>query len=100
MKRPLIASSCTILLYTSFALLAEDSTDGKREAMFPRFDTNGDGVISKEEWMSSKGAQKNTERAQKKFTQMDKDGDGNLSKEEFLAPAGGKATGGAADGEE
>ena len=100
MKRPLLASSCAFLLVTSPALQAEDSSDAKRESMFSRYDTNGDGVISKEEWMSSKGGQKNPQRAETRFKLLDKDGDGNLSKEEYLARAGGKATGGAADGEE
>ena len=90
MTRPLLlASSCAILLLTSPALLAEDAAPDKREAMFKRFDTNGDGVISKEEWMASKGAQKNPERATKRFTSLDKDGDGNLSKEEYIRASGG-----------
>jgi len=50
--------SCAILLLTSPALHAEDAAPDKREAMFKRHDTNGDGSISKEEWMSSKGAKK------------------------------------------
>lgn len=90
MTRPLLlASSCAILLLTSPALLAEDAAPDKREAMFKRLDTNGDGSISKEEWMASKGAQKNPERAGKKFTSMDKDSDGNVSKEEYTKVSGG-----------
>jgi Ca2+-binding EF-hand superfamily protein len=101
MTRPLLlASSCAILLLTSPALLAEDAAPDKREAMFKRLDTNGDGSISKEEWMASKGAQKNPERAAKKFTSMDKDSDGNVSKEEYTKVSGGGEKSDTTDGGE
>lgn len=96
----LLASSCAILLLPSPALLAEDAAPDKREAMFKRLDTNGDGSISKEEWMASKGAQKNPEQAAKKFTSMDKDSNGNVSKEEYTKVSGGGKKSDATDGGE
>lgn len=43
------------------------------EAKFKKEDANGDGLISREEYMKV---------AEKKFGKIDKNGDGNLSKEE------------------
>jgi Ca2+-binding EF-hand superfamily protein len=59
-----------------------------------------DEPISKEEWMASKGAQTNPERAGKKFTSMDKDSDGNLSKEEYTKASAGGEKSDATDGGE
>ena len=63
------------------ATFAADSEGGKhygehKGKMFEKHDTNDDGVISKEEFMSE---------AEARFAQMDSDGDGNFSKEEAEA---------------
>lgn len=81
----------TILLATALValapamLLAQDSTGGygargghHGEDMFKRWDTNGDGVISRDE-ANAAGA----ERVAKMFDQLDKNQDGQLSQDEL-----------------
>jgi hypothetical protein len=53
------------------------------EKAFARKDANGDGKLSKEEFMAK---QKDAEKAEKSFKNKDKDESGDLSKEEFAAP--------------
>lgn len=57
------------------------------EEIFKHLDTNSDGSISKEEFLAGPRAQKDPEKAGKRFDELDKDKDGKLSKEEFLAGA-------------
>jgi hypothetical protein len=52
---------------------------------FKKLDTNGDGKLSKEEFMASKHAQKDPAKAEAQFKKLDKDGDGFLTLEEFSA---------------
>lgn len=90
-----LGATCAILLSTHSALQAQDSSKDakakKRAAAFERMDTNSDGSLSKDEFMTTKGAKENPEAAGKNFASMDKDGNGSLSKEEFTkAPGGGK----------
>jgi hypothetical protein len=58
-------------------------------------DKNGDGFISKEEFMATDGAKKDAEKAGKRFSQIDKDGDGKISADEqkAAAPKGKKGEG-------
>jgi len=60
------------------------------EAQFKKLDTNGDGKISKEEFLASKHAQKDPAKAEAQFKKLDKDGDGFLTLEEFSARGGHK----------
>jgi hypothetical protein len=98
-----------LLLSASLALAAEGDKPGKPgkppgeggdrprpnpEEMFKKADTNGDGSISKEEFLATPRAKENAERAEKMFTAKDKDKDGKLTKEEFAArPDGGRKPG-------
>lgn len=73
---------------------------GNPEEMFKKADTNGDGTLSKDEFMATPRAQEDTERAEKAFGMRDKDKDGKLSKEEFAhRPDGGRPPGGRPDGD-
>jgi Ca2+-binding EF-hand superfamily protein len=95
-----LVTACAVILFTHSALQAEDSQEAKKESAFQRYDKNSDGSVSKEEFMSSKGAEKDPERAEKKFASMDKDGNGSLSKEEFTKAPGGEKKAGGKKGEE
>jgi Ca2+-binding EF-hand superfamily protein len=79
-----------LLVATSFSYGADEKKADKPkadpEAMFKKADANGDGKVSKEEFL--KGA-KDAAKKEAQFTAKDKDKDGSLSKEEFTA-AGGK----------
>jgi len=55
------------------------------EEMFKRLDKDGNGSISKEEYMASPQAKKDEAKAAERFGKLDKNGDGSLSKEEFAA---------------
>lgn len=79
-----------LLVATSFSFAADEKKEGDKPkadpaAMFAKKDANGDGKVSKEEFL--KGA-KDAAKAEEAFAKKDKDKDGSLTKEEFAA--GGK----------
>lgn len=71
------------VLFVSLAVLASPATAGHHKSgegkkdRFAKTDTNGDGVISRDEFMA---------RAAKRFEKMDANGDGSLSKDEMKRP--------------
>jgi hypothetical protein len=75
---------------TSFAVAADKPDKGDPEAAFKKLDTNGDGTVTKEEFMASKKAQKDADKAGKHFEKLDANKDGKVTKEEFLAVEKGK----------
>lgn len=62
-----------------------DRPRGNPEEMFKKADANGDGSLSKEEFLATPRGKENPERAEKMFGAKDKDKDGKLTKEEFAA---------------
>ncbi len=82
MKRTLLLSMIAAGLLTSPLAFAEGGKDGGPDGkhhkgqMMEEVDTNGDGAISKEEFMS---------KHEEHFSKVDADGDGSLSKEEMKA---------------
>ena len=58
---------------------------GTPEERFKMLDKDGNGSISKEEWMASPFAQKDATKAGEIFTRLDKDANGSLTKEEMAA---------------
>ncbi len=95
-----------LLLSASLALAADgdkpkkpggDAGKGPRgnpEAVFKKADSNGDGSLSKDEFLATPRAKEDPAKAEKIFAAKDKDGDGKLSKEEFSArPPGGDKPG-------
>lgn len=94
MKLNLILSALLVSASLSFAAdepkkpaTGGDKPKADPEAIFKKKDANGDGKISKEEFV--KGA-KDAAKAEAAFTAKDKDKDGFLSKEEFMAKGPGK----------
>jgi Ca2+-binding EF-hand superfamily protein len=53
------------------------------EQMMKALDMDGNGSISKEEFLASPGAKKDAAKAEERFGKMDKNKDGSLSKEEI-----------------
>lgn len=65
-----------IIMFTAAAVLlfgAEAIAGGHTEEAFFKKDANGDGVVSKEEYLKS---------SEEKFAKMDADGNGSITKEE------------------
>jgi len=103
-----ILTLCALAICGAFTLHAADGDkprkpgegkpgEGKRnpEEMFKKLDSNGDGAVSKDEYLAAPFAQKDKAMAEKRFGAQDKDKDGKLSKEEFAARGeGGKRPGG------
>lgn len=56
---------------------------GNPEEMFKRLDKDGNGSISKEEFLASPQAKKDEAKATERFGKLDKNSDGSLSKEEM-----------------
>ena len=69
-----IATSLIVVTMTATPLLAQQGPGG--QGHFKEMDTDGDGQISQEEWVSHQ-----TER----FTEIDTDGDGYASEKEMEA---------------
>jgi Ca2+-binding EF-hand superfamily protein len=77
MKKILMLSAAVLALQAIPALAQEHGDKGARGAkMFEKQDTNGDGVITEEEFVA---------RAKEHFTMMDGNKDGKVTKEESEA---------------
>lgn len=73
--RTLLALTALAVAITASPAGAEDHKDGKHD-MFAKHDTNGDGVVTKGEFM---------QHAEAKFAEMDADGNGEISQDEAKA---------------
>lgn len=95
-----ILTLCALAICGAFTLHAADAPkkgegkpgEGKRnpEEMFKKLDTNGDGSVSKDEWMAGPMAKRDAAKGEERFKSLDKNGDGKLSLEEFKAGGGKK----------
>lgn len=89
----IILTLCTLAIAGALSLNAADEPKkpgGDKpklnpEEMFKKLDKNGDGSISKEEFLASPGAKKDPAKAEERFKKLDKNGDGKLSLDEFKA---------------
>lgn len=88
-----ILTLCALSICCAMTLRAADETakkpgDGKHvapEEVFKKLDTNGDGFLSKEEFLASPRAKKDPAAAEKRYAELDKKGDGKVTLEEFKA---------------
>ena len=75
--KKLLTFSAVVLAFSTAPVLAGNSDEAKKGhgsgGMFEKHDLNGDGVISKDEFLK---------QAENRFSQMDKNGDGSISKDE------------------
>jgi Ca2+-binding EF-hand superfamily protein len=76
-----LALTAVLLTFSAAPALADHHGEGKKGKMFEKHDTNGDGVISKAEFLN---------HAEERFAKMDVNGDGEVSKEEGKAARAAK----------
>ena len=77
--KKLMMLSAAVLAFSSVPALADHHGEGgKKGEMFSKHDTNGDGVISEDEFLK---------HAAERFSNIDADGDGRVSKEESQSRA-------------
>lgn len=81
MRKQLLFTTLALTLVAAPAFAQDDAAkDGHKghrgEKMFEKHDTDGDGVISKTEFLT---------KAEERFTKMDQDGNGEVTKEEAEA---------------
>jgi len=75
-RKHIIALGAVALMLSASPVLADDHGGEGKGGPFVKHDTNGDGVISKSEFLS---------HAEERFKKMDADGNGEVSKEEARA---------------
>jgi Ca2+-binding EF-hand superfamily protein len=89
MQKPILIAALAAVLSLPIALHAAD--ENKKKGGFAAVDTDGDGKISKAEFVAySKNRGMDEKAATARFDELDKNKDGSLSKEEFAAAGGGK----------
>ena len=101
-RRNVVWTACMLLFTYSLSAVAEDivtfATGGyarglRTHEIMAKIDTNGDGMISKDEWIAFQ---------EKTFTMLDKDKTGKLNAKQFISDSGDElasfATGGYARG--
>jgi hypothetical protein len=82
------AALCSVLLASCETNQPQRGGRGQqpdRKTMFTRLDTNGDGVLTRQEFMAGPNAQRNPDQAPQVFRRMDRNGNGTLSRQEFVA---------------
>jgi Ca2+-binding EF-hand superfamily protein len=84
MNKTCAATVCLAIALPLATLHAQQNAD-PADSRFERLDTNGDGLLSKDEWIQSKNARQDPKRANKRFARMDQNSDGQISQKEFLA---------------
>jgi hypothetical protein len=80
-----ILTLAALFLSASLVSAADKPGKGDPEAAFKKLDANTDASVSKEEYLASKKAQKDTAKATKHFEKLDANKDGKLTKEEYVA---------------
>jgi Ca2+-binding EF-hand superfamily protein len=86
MKNRLITLAAVAALLAMPAVYGQDEKPKAKHNPMAA-DKDGDGFISKDEFMATASAKKDAEKAGKRFSQIDKDGDGKISADEMKAAA-------------
>lgn len=73
------AALASMVTFSGHAFADNHGGEGQKGAKFAKHDTNGDGVISKSEFLA---------HAEERFAKMDADSSGDLSKDELKAARG------------
>lgn len=89
-KHILIAATAALL---SLPLALNAAADGKKKGPFVVADTDGDGKVSKTEYVVALKGKLEKAAAETKFADLDKNKDGSLDRQEFNAGAGEKKGG-------
>jgi Ca2+-binding EF-hand superfamily protein len=87
-----IITLLTIAGLATFSFSAEgDAKNGEKgkgkmnpEEAFKKLDKDGNGSVSKEEFLASPAAKKDAAKAEEMFGKRDKNKDGSLSKDEYI----------------
>lgn len=79
MRKTMMLAACAAMLTTTAGAIAHagEGHHGKKHDMFKEHDVNGDGVVTKDEFLSA-----SQKRAEEMFSKMDADGNGSITKEE------------------
>lgn len=86
MKKSILSLSLITLFSLSSNALFADASEAKTKRFKNAFDKNSDGVISEEEYISTRSKWgKPVEESEKYFRYHDKNKDGQLTLEEFLS---------------
>lgn len=85
---------CALLLVGGLTLMAADKADKPKgkpdpEAFFKKLDSNGDGKLSKAEYMASPGAKKDSAKAETRWKHLSK-GKEEITLDEYKAGAAPK----------
>src|ERR1700722_1255638 len=97
-RRTVLWAACALTLAFSVASVADNmvnfATAGyasgiRSMPLMHKIDTNGDGMVSKDEWLAFH---------EKVFAMLDKDKSGNVNAKEFISPSGGELSGFATGG--
>ncbi len=97
LKMKIITTLCALAFCGALSLNAADKpkkagAGGDKphmtaEEIFKKLDANGDGSLSKEEFMAGPKAKADPAKGEEHFKALDKDGDGKVTLEEFKAGA-------------
>lgn len=92
MKNRIITLAALAALISMPAVYGQEEGKAKGKNPMAMADKDGDGFVSKEEYMAIPQNKENA-KAGDRFAALDKDGDGKLSKEEIQAGQKGKGKG-------
>lgn len=85
MKKSFITLTALTVLLLTPAIYGQEEKPKPANPMAA--DKDKDGFVSKDEFMATKGAQKDLEKAAKRFAKLDTNADGKISPEEYQAGA-------------